>query len=147
MNIENFIVIDAKDSLQKERKQFHYTANGSLYFPLETSIPVIEKGKGCIGIGFITEIRVRKSSTTIYFTLNKTSKEYAIAYYALYQNQLTSKGTEDPYDDTDVIIPGMMTSVPSMNKSAKSYDRRNERSHSSLSDCLSSNLSNDEIHW
>ena len=108
MRITNFIVLD---DVPNRKHEYHHTVNGEVYIPLETTVPVIQKGYGCIGLGMVTEIVMRKDSTTIIFTMSKVGKDAADAYYSLYKNQVTMSDSNDVYDQSDVVIPGMMAST------------------------------------
>ena len=141
MRIATFIVLD--DPLTRSSKAYERTLNGEVYFPLETPMPIIVKGKGCIGIGMVNELRITKSSTTITFQWSKVNEADANAYYALYRNQVSvSDDNTDPYDQSDAIIPGMMTSV---NKKADytsdTSPRRRNRGILDIAD------EDDDYHW
>ena len=111
MQIATFIVLD--DPLKGYSKTQSRTVNGEVYYPLETPMPIILKGKGCIGIGMVNEMTISTSSTTIVFVASKISDNDANAYYALYRNQVSvsSNTSSDLYEQSDAIIPGMMTSI------------------------------------
>lgn len=151
MKIANFIVLDDRPNRKQE---YHHTVNGEVYIPLETTVPVIQRGYGCIGLGMVTEIVMRKDSTTIIFTMSKVGKDAADAYYSLYKNQVTMNESDDVYDQaSDVIIPGMMASTAkstpkpkrssSTNYNSPLYDgRRSNSSSGSLMEYLE-----DDPHW
>jgi hypothetical protein len=50
MKVATFIVVD--DTLSRNKEEFEFTVNGDVIYPLETPMPVIRKGTGCIGIGY-----------------------------------------------------------------------------------------------
>ena len=153
MNIMHFIVID--DSLKSKRmvssNRYHHTLNGEVYIQPETPVPVIQKGKGCIGIGMVSELRITASSTTIIFEVRETTESNMEAYYALYRNQISVTPSSDSYDESDVIIPGAIRSVsgngsdykPSKgsNKDIYGEPRRKNRSILDIAD------DDEEYHW
>lgn len=126
MRLENFIIVNDI----KRRGTESYTVDGMVLLPIGTPLPVILKGKGCCGIGIVSELRITEQTTTIKFELNEISKEHADAYYALYRNQVTfNTDSDDPYEQTDQIIPGMMRSLPGKGSSSKKddYSSRHDR--------------------
>ena len=145
MKITNFIVLDDRVGRMSE---YRHTVNGEVYIPLETSVPVIVKGVGCIGLGMVIEINMTKASTTFTFTMSKVGRDAADAYYSLYKNQISMTDTEDVYDQSDVIIPGMMASTTKSTpkpKRSSNYDSplyEGRRSGSSLLDYME-----DDPHW
>ena len=138
MKFATFIVVD--DTLLKRHGEVSFTVNGDVIYPLETPMPVIRKGTGCIGVGMIKSSTRSKSATTITFILSKCNEESARAYYDLYRNQISiSPNTDDVYDAaSDMVIPGMMASAGIKPKvSSDNYrPRRKKESHTSLTDYL-----------
>ena len=138
MEILNFIVID--DSLRSKkisRSEYAHTIGGAVYLPVETSLPVILKGEGCVGLGSVSKLEITAEATTIYFKVYEIDESQKKAYYALFRNQVTMSNSDDPYDNTDQIIPGMMTSTTkSKDASSLNYNRNQRRSHNSLSDFM-----------
>lgn len=141
MRIVSFIELDEK--VRKGKRE--YSVTGEVYIPINTVVPVILKGTGCIGTAIVEEICMRSESTRITFLFDPDiSEQSKAAYYALYRNQVTN--TEDPYDNQDVFIPGAMGSTGASRGNASDRireldsDRRRERddytSRSSLSDFL-----------
>lgn len=109
MQIQNFIILDEQPRGMFDRKESVKTISGQVYLQLGKPLPIILRGTGCIGIGLVTELRITEETTTIKFTAEEVGKDFAIAYYALYQNQIsTDDSTDDPYEQTDQIIPGAM---------------------------------------
>lgn len=106
MKLLQFIVVDEKTGIR--RGENSYSVSGECYLPLETTVPVIQKGRGCIGLGIVKELNITVSSTRIKFVIYKDiAKEKRDAYYELYQNS-ASENTDDPYENTDAFIPGAM---------------------------------------
>lgn len=138
MNILNFIVIEGKPQYYGETNDedaYSFTAQGECYIPLETPVPIIKRGSGCIGIGLVLQLEITKTSTTIIYTVSDISETNAKAYYDLYRNQATASNSEEYNEDT--IIPGMMRTATSMPRPKKSdYDigKRKQNSHKSLLD-------------
>jgi hypothetical protein len=109
MRILNFIVLEDKI----RRSGYHESAvSGEVYIPLETVVPVICKGVGCVGVGIIHRLHISKASTTIEFELETNiSKESKRAYFDLYRNHASNEDNDDPYDNSDTVIPGAIGSV------------------------------------
>lgn len=136
MRISNFIVVDDYKRI-KNGSTFLHSVNGTVIYPLETPLPIIQKGNGCIGIGMISEIVMSSSSTRITFTVSKVNSDDADAYYRLYQNQVSVSNDTDGYDvGADMVIPGMMASQPKVTK--RGYDSPRPKSRS-LSDFMRDN--------
>lgn len=148
MQIKNFIVVD---DLEKAKRKGKCAFNGEVYIPIGTAIPVIHKGRGCIGIGVVHQLLISEDSTVVTFSLetnvSETSKR---AYYDLYRNQNTMSESGDMYDNSDVVIPGAIGSVnassrPRPNWSNRDYgDNSNRRNSSpSLGDMLDDDFGDD----
>lgn len=148
MQIKNFIVVD---DLDKARRKGKCAFNGEVYIPIETSIPVIHKGRGCIGVGVVHQLIITKGSTVVTFSLetdiSETSKR---AYYDLYRNQNTMNDSDDMYDNSDVVIPGAIGSIgsrsskPTWSSPMVGEDRENRRDRSpSLGDILGDEFDTD----
>lgn len=104
MKLNSCIVVDQK----VRRGENRWTVTGTCLYPLETSLPVILKGKGCIGVAMISKLEITAESTTIYFDMKGVSEADSRAYYNLYRNQMSSSAyVEDPYDTDDQLIPGI----------------------------------------
>lgn len=149
MKFSTFIVVD--DTMTRNKETFTFTVSGDVIYPLETAIPVIKKGSGCIGIAIIKFSTRSATSTTITFKMSKCSTEDSRAYYNLYRNQISlSSDTEDSYENaSDMIIPGMMTSAsikPTIESNSKHNTRSSRRNNSSLSDMLYDD-DEDFPHW
>ena len=124
MELMNFIV------LQMPMREGHktHTVNGMVLMPLDKPVPVIVAGQGCIGIGTVTQLTIRSSSTDIEFELvTKISDAEKKAYYNLYRNQISGQQAEDKFDTSaaDVVIPGAMTNLNSRSKKSQknNYDK------------------------
>lgn len=86
-----------------------HTVTGECYIPCESLVPVIRKGHGCIGLAIIKRLTISHETTQIEFELSREiSKEKKIAYYDLYRNHVTNGVSDDPYSDSDQVIPGAM---------------------------------------
>ena len=139
MRIASFIVVDDYKRIKSGGICAH-TVNGTVLYPLETSLPIIQKGKGCIGLGMVSEITMTTSSTRIVFSVSRVDDDDAKAYYRLYQNQVSTSNDEDVYDaSSDMVIPGMMVSSRQPKISDRDrYDSQNHRPRS-LSDYMRDN--------
>lgn len=136
MILSNFIVLESNPHAgYSEEEEISYTLSGQYLFPIDTSLPVIVRGKGCIGLGIIRSITLTADMTTIDFEIAKATKEEKKVFYSLYQS-VSAGGTisSDPYENTDVLIPGAMGSRKSTD--TRNYDRPTYRSNTSLSSYL-----------
>ena len=133
MNFMNFIVVDEK--IREGRNE--YTVSGTVILKLDVPVPVIVKGKGCIGIGTVHQLLLTSDSTDITFTLSKVSKDACNAYYDLYRNQVSNSQSDDAYESSeDMVIPGAIGAKMQQRSNPDNYGNRQRRSngHASLSD-------------
>lgn len=106
-DFENYIVISKGSSLDdyKTKNGYEYTTEGAKIYPLETALPIIIQGSGCVGVGWITKYTVTPSSTSISFDkLIFNKPEVLEAYYNLYKAAISNDE-----DSEDAIIPGLRT--------------------------------------
>lgn len=140
MKLSTFIVVDDYKRI-KTGGICEHTVNGAVIYPLETPLPIIQKGKGCIGIGMISEVNMTTSSTRIVFKVSKVNIDDGNAYYRLYQNQVSAVNDDDAYDAAaDMVIPGMM-----MGKSTRSSGRDLSESRRSRSKSLSDFMRDNDL--
>lgn len=126
-DFENYIVISKGSSLDdyKTKNGYEYTVEGAKIYPLETALPIIIQGSGCVGVGWITKYAVTPTSTTISFDkLIFNKPEVLEAYYNLYK----AVASNDE-DSEDVIIPGLKKRK-SENKVGRNKFRVNDNSYS-----------------
>ena len=126
-NVLNFIILN--ESIEHERHEYKYSFPDQLLYPLNTPIPIIVKGFGCIGIGSIHTIILENHNngprTTIIFTMTQTPEPYQQAYYNLYRNTLPSmSNTDDIYENTDMLIPGFIQTKKQSPVNTKKSNRR-----------------------
>lgn len=157
LQICTFLVIDSNVNLRSLRTEdrgiYKFTNNGSLIYPLETPLPIIKSGTGCVGVAVIQEMRVTATKTMVLFKVTEVSDSDGKVYYNLYRNtqsMRTEQTGSDVYDGSeDVVIPGAMMSTSAMHKpnttprsSNESRPQRNDDRRSigdlSLSDIASS---------
>ena len=141
MELLNFIVID--DTLKSKKignGRYSHAVNGMVFIVPGISVPVIEKGSGCVGLGMVEEIRITEASTVITFVCKKVSNDASKAYYDLYRNNASASTSNDVYDQSDVIIPGMMVQA----KAPKPPMRRSS-GNKSITDYV--NDMDDDFHW
>lgn len=112
MKLTNFITIDGDANMNFfANRKYHYTNTGSLIYPIGQIIPVIRKGKDCVGLAKVVSFMVTEDTTTVEFLMlgkiNDASKE---AYFALYSQGASfgTAGADDMYENTDQFIPGAM---------------------------------------
>jgi hypothetical protein len=114
MNFATFLVIDAETntrSMRRSAKDYQYSEQGEIIYPLEVPIPIIKRRTGCIGIAVISELKITKTKTTIVFSITEIDKTAANAYYQLYRNtaSMNQMSSDDVYSNAeDAIIPGAM---------------------------------------
>ena len=142
MKFNTFIVVD--DTLKKNTRDntCTFTVNGDVIYPIGVPMPVIRKGKGCVGVGIIISSTRNGTSTSITFTISNVNDASAKAYYSLYQNNISvSNDSDDAYENaSDMIIPGMIANV---SKTSKKSNNSRRSGRSSLSDYLE----DDDYHW
>lgn len=91
-----------------------FEMSGSVILPMDTAVPVICPGTGCVGLADIKEITLKSSGLTrVTFTLKPISKNMAEAAYALYNNTTVANSS---YDDEDMTAPGMYRGSTKVNK-------------------------------
>lgn len=137
MKILNFIVVEGNPEYYGDvngEDMYSFTTQGECYIALETPVPVIKRGKGCIGIGVVTKLTITKTSTTIVYSIADVSEASSKAYYDLYRNQATASNSEEYQED--VVIPGMMrgTKVTPRPKISDYDTPRRPNKHKSLMD-------------
>lgn len=104
MKVLQFIVIESNHG----SGTYEHTVTGECYIPCNTPVPIIRKGHGCIGIGVVKSLLITAESTRIEYDSREISKEKKKAYYDLYRNNMSVSDVEDPYANTDQVIPGAM---------------------------------------
>jgi len=142
IQISMFLVIDANVSVRSmavDRDHYAYTNQGSIIYQFGVPVPIIKKGKGCIGLAVIEKIEMSADTTMAYFTVTEISDQAASAYYNLYRNTV-SMGTDassDIYENaSEMIIPGIagsMVTPTSSKKKRKSYGNNYRNGFGSLS--------------
>lgn len=135
LSLETFIVIDAETKMSsiKTGGQYEWTNSGMKLYPIGTILPIIKKGKECMGLGVVRSMTITESSTTIVFEVVEQGRDYS-AYYNLYRNQNTVGYTNatDSYDEYDMVVPGAYTAsranaTPSVKSSKPSASRSSKK--------------------
>jgi hypothetical protein len=132
MKFSTFVVLDSETSLssiRESRNSYEYTDQGAIIYPLDTPLPIIRSGSGCIGIAVISRVNMTSSSTTISFSVTQIDQASAKAYYGLYKNtaSMNQSSTDDVYSNSaDVVIPGLIKPQSSKIKTPKRYNQRND---------------------
>lgn len=123
--LAQFLVIDPDFNCKKGQ----YTISGLVIFPVGSAIPIIKKGRGCIGIADIKSFKVTEGTTTVTFKYQETTKDSASAYYDLFliNTNSSESASGDFYDNTDQLIPGAMGLKPSKSSSNDTNKRRKSR--------------------
>lgn len=115
--VENYLVLEANSpslSNLREGKYWKYAVSGARIYPINTSIPIIRKGEGCIGLAVVNEMTIDANHTVVSFTVHKCDQSQAKAYYNLYRNNLSmgNNSSDDGYEDAeDMVIPGLVGGV------------------------------------
>lgn len=150
MKFQNFIILEERPRNIRSGREVSETLSGQVFLPIGKSLPIILRGTGCIGIGLVTELRITEQSTTVTFTSSEVSDEYAEAYYALYQNQISVDNSDDPYEQTDQIIPGAMGQSIGRTRTSERIHGEIGRSNKYTSDRHGMSLADygdDDYHW
>lgn len=117
--IETFLVSN-DDFNYKPGASYMTSVTGSRIFNINSLVPVIQKGAGCVGVAQINELHINQYGTEVYFTFHKASDKAKEAYYNLYKNNLNLNASENEYEDSDeLIIPGLSHGSGKGNKSDK----------------------------
>lgn len=98
---------------------YRYADTGVIIYPLGAAIPVIQPGKGCIGVAIVQRIQITSSPemTTAWFSFSKfdmsntDDARKAKAYLSLYMTNIRDESMGD--DENDVFIPGAIGSASS----------------------------------
>ena len=100
-----FLVLDDGGNFKKGGN-YDVRVSGYQILNIDTYVPVIVKGKGCVGLAEIKTLLFSKDTTSVRFNFyNISSEAEAKAYYNLYRN---SVGGEMDYEDgQDAVIPGI----------------------------------------
>lgn len=110
LEVRQFLVVDDKRLLSKGK--FKYSGSTSI-FPINQDIPVIVKGKGCVGITRIDSLYIDESGTTVeYGDIARVDEATGKALYNLYRASVgtkaaANKSSNDMEDYEDQVIPGL----------------------------------------
>lgn len=108
MEFKSYLVIK-DDPKRYDGEEDKVTVQGMQLFNIGNLVPIIQSGKGCIGLAHINSLLINETSTTVYYTFVETSKEQEKVLYGLYRNDVSmnrNSGSSDIYDNEDMIIPG-----------------------------------------
>jgi Ni,Fe-hydrogenase III small subunit len=98
---------------------YEYTDGGSILYPINNVIPVIVKGKGCIGTALVKYLIMKEETTTVGFEFNTAiSDTTAKVMYAMYMNNSSMMNDNDDVYSHDVSIPGAVN-APKVNLANK----------------------------
>lgn len=139
MNFNQFLVIDKGEKIRTPKRtdcMNTITVSGEQMYPLEQPIPIITKNTGCFYMGMISEVCISKTRTTVTFIAEKIDKEQGKALYAFFRNVASSSCTDDPYENTDTIIPGIAGNIYPKHDETHDYNDGVYNSPGSLSDYL-----------
>lgn len=139
MNFNQFLVIDKGEKIRTPKRSDcmnTITVSGEQMYPLEQPIPVITKNAGCFYMALISEVCITKTRTTVTFIAEKIDKEQGKALYAFFRNVSSSSSYDDPYENTDAIIPGLAGNIHPKYDGDHEYDDDMYDSPGSLNDYL-----------
>lgn len=108
MEFKSYLVINDKPRCY-DGEEVDVTVQGMQIFNIGQLVPIIQSGKGCIGLAHINELHIRSTATTVIYTYSELSDEKAGFLYGLYRNNVSmnrNSGSGDIYDNEDMIIPG-----------------------------------------
>jgi len=107
---ESFLVVEKSRTTFQNGRQYDVALTGTRLYNLDSYVPVIIKGTGCIGLAGITGIQLTADSTIVIFTFSalRDEKEKQI-YYNLYRNNISNNNSGDYEDAKDMVIPGLMS--------------------------------------
>ena len=150
INHNNFIVLDNVTTKEIRTKvlgsmcEYRYSFMGHQIFPINVSIPVIEKGSRAVGIAMVKSIHLYEDHTEIVFQMRNPEKKrlqdekLLESMFSLYQMQNSSaaKTGSDIYENTDEIVPGVFqpNAGISASRSEEDYDDDDDDDGMSLSD-------------
>lgn len=106
MNVCAYIAIPQDRRLRRSENK--YTFMGELLFP-KYPIPIIKEHEGCLGLGTVSKVVYENGNTKITFDIETDyPEEFKRSLYQLYQIQvsLEENNEDNPYGNTDQIIPG-----------------------------------------
>ena len=118
LKITNYLVLDNDINMRNllvSKTYYEYTEEGNVFYPIKGVIPVIVKGKGCIGTALIKSIYIKEETTTIGFEFTPVNNTTAKVMYAMYMNNSSMMNvTDNDVYNHDVSIPGAIN-TPTVN--------------------------------
>lgn len=100
-----FLVLDDGGNF-KVKGNYDVRISGYQILNIDTYVPIIVKGRGCVGMAEVKSLLFTKDTTSVRFNFyNVNSKEEGKAYYDLYRNSVN--GDEDYENSQDTVIPGI----------------------------------------
>ena len=128
--IMNYLVLDSgvsMSSMRISKNHYRYTEEGMLLYPIKSVVPVIARGKGCIGTALIKSLNIDENTTSVQFEFVEVDKNTARVLYSLYMNNSTMQSGSDGYDpyNQDIVLPGAV-SAPKVNLAEKIDSRNND---------------------
>lgn len=132
MRFEMFIAVDGDHGVIREGGHYSYTVTGAVMFQLGTVLPLIEKRRGCFGLGKVEGFATNGNVTEVKFqALGDISSDAKKAYYTLYQLNAGVRVEDDEFDSGDQYIPGSMA-LNRGGKQMKNSTNRNSNSGNRL---------------
>ena len=121
IKITNYLVLDSNteiSSLKVSRHTHGYTEQGTVLYPIKNVIPVIVRGKGCVGTALVKTVIMREETTTVEFEFTKVDPVTAKVLYNMYMNNSSMVNNSDDVYSNDVSIPGAIN-APKVNLADK----------------------------
>lgn len=104
----------------EEESTYYYALSGEVVYQIGSVLPVITKGKECIGLGKVTKVESNGNVTKVFFTFYETTRENKKAYYSLYTSNAGNVSEPEHYEE--YYVPGVFSNSES--KSPKSKSKR-----------------------
>jgi hypothetical protein len=140
LKITNYLVVDSNIDMRElkiSKNCYEYTSEGSIFYPIKSVIPVIVKGKGCVGTAVIKQILIKEETTTVGFEFNTVDSVTAKVMYSMYMNNASMMNTSDgDIYNHDVSIPGAIN-APVVNLADKLGQREGQKIMRDVYDTIS----------
>jgi hypothetical protein len=129
IKIGNALVMDKGTKIGECRATrggvYQYTQEGHIVYAINVPVPVIVKGEGCIGIATPIEYTASDTTTEVLFTFSAIQdQKVAKVFYEMYRSTVTMNADSDPFDNSDMLIPGSVS--PQQPKDFESDDDDDE---------------------
>lgn len=108
LSIETYLVQDNHPP-RNSNSELTSAIEGIHIYPIGSTIPLIVRGHGCVGLAKITGCYMREINTSVNYYFVNCSDATKKVLYDQYRNMI-SVSSDDSYEDVeDTIIPGIAT--------------------------------------